>query len=134
MGFGLALAALPFLYGVRGNGRLVDLVAGAGVIITATAYLASPTWRSYVVVDQDGLRVMGPRKERMRLPWSEVVEVIADEEERAALVRGSAGRHSFLIPSPAHPAPYRIENGDALYAAVLGAAPPEKVRRSKEFR
>src|SRR5262245_6541398 len=104
--FGLALAVLPFVYGVGGTGRAVDLVAGIGVLLTAATYLASPTWRSYVVVDERGLAVVGPRGERMRLLWSEVVEVIADEEERAALVRGPAGQHSFLVPSPAHPAPY----------------------------
>ena len=132
--FGAALIALPFLYAVGGNARTVDLVAGAGVILTAAAYLASPTWRSYVVVDADGLRVMGPSKERMRLAWNDVAEVIADEEERAALVRGSEGKHSFLVPSPAHPAPYRIDNGDALYAEIVKLAPAPKIRRSREFR
>ena len=132
MAFGAALVALPFFYGVGGNARMVDWIAGAGVIVTAAAYLASPTWRSYVVVDTDGLRVMGPGKERMRLDWKDVVEVIADEEERAALVRGPAGRHSFLVPSPAHPAPYRIDG--ALYEEIVKLAPQDKIRRSKEFR
>jgi hypothetical protein len=132
MVFGAALCALPFLYGVHGTGRTVDLVAGVGVIVTAAVYLASPTWRSYVVVDTQGLRVMGPRGERMRLDWNDVVEVIADEEERAALVRGPAGKQSFLVPSTAHPAPYRIDEG--LYAELVKHAPADKVRRSKEFR
>jgi len=132
MVFGAALCALPFLYGVRGTGRTVDLVAGIGVIATAAAYLASPTWRSYVVVDAQGLRVMGPRGERMRLDWSDVVEVNADEEERAALVRGPAGKQSFLAPSPAHPAPYRIDQG--LYAEIMKHAPEGKLRRSRVFK
>ena len=75
---------------------------------------------------------MGPRGERMRLDWNDVQEVIADEEERAALVRGPAGKQSFLAPSPAHPAPYRIDAG--LYAEILKHAPVAKVRRSREFR
>jgi hypothetical protein len=134
LAFGAALAALPFFFRVSGTPRVVDLVAGFGALGTAALYLASPTWRSYVVADERALSVMGPRGERLRLPWEEVIEVIADEEERAALVRGPQGGRSFLLPSGAHPAPYRVEGADKLYARILEHVPAGKVRQSKEFR
>ena len=133
LAFGLVLAVLPFAYGVGGTPRVVDLVAGLGVIGTAALYLASPTWRSHVLLDDRGLAVVGPHGERMRLDFTEIVEIIADEEERAALVRGPDGARSLLVPSPAHPAPYRIERAPELFARLCQAL-PEKVRRSKVFR
>src|SRR5207248_2657616 len=114
--------------------RAVDVIAGLGVMATAGLYLASPTWRTVVVVDETGLALVGPKGERFRVAWSEVVEVIADEEEGAALVRAPEGRRSFLVPSSGHPAPYRVERGEELFARVVAAVPAEKVRRSKTFR
>jgi len=134
LAFGVALTVLPLAYGVEGTPRLIDMLAGAGVIATVTLYLASPTWRTAVVVDESGLALVGPRGERFRLPWNQVVEVIADADERAALVRGPEGKRSFLVPSSAHPAPYRVERAADLYGRVLAAVEPGKVRYSKTFR
>src|SRR5215471_16597415 len=117
--FGVVLLVLPLLYGVVGTPRLIDMIAGAGVMLTVALYLGSPTWRTAVVVDDDGLALVGPRGERFRLLWNQVVEVIADADERAALVRGPDGAKSFLVPSSAHPAPYRVERADDLYERVL---------------
>jgi hypothetical protein len=134
IGFGAVLAALPLAFGVGGAPRVVDIVAGIGIIGTAGAYLCAPTWRTAVVLDQRGLRVVGPRGERLAVGWHEIASVLADEEERAALVRGPAGARSLLLPSAAHPAPYRIEHAEELYTALLAQVPPEKVVRTKVFR
>jgi hypothetical protein len=132
--FGTMLAALPLLYGVRGAPRVVDLIAGLGAVAMAATYLSSPTWRSHVVATDAELAVVGPAGDRLRVAWSEIVEVIADAEENAALVRGPSPGQSLLIPSNAHPAPYRIAGSAALYARVLARVPKEKVRFAKDFK
>jgi hypothetical protein len=132
--FGALLALLPALYRVGGAAGLLDVVAGLGVCAACGLYLASPTWRSYVSVDERGLAVISPRKEKLRLSWDEVREVIADEEEQAALVRGPEGGRSFLLPSGGHPAPYQVERAGELYRRILAHVPAERVRRSKVFQ
>ncbi|HJZ88587.1 MAG TPA: hypothetical protein VKN99_25615, partial [Polyangia bacterium] len=125
LAFGGALCVLPFVYGVTGTPRLIDLVAGLGVIATASLYLGAPTWRSCVRIDQRGLALESPRGERFHLDWNEVTEVIADQDEQAAFVRGPSSARSFLVPSSAHPAPYRIERSAELYARIVAAVPEE---------
>jgi hypothetical protein len=134
LAFGCTLIVLPLAYGVGGAARALDMLGGLGVVLTTAIYLASPTWRSYVVCDEGELRVVGPRGDRFRVAFSELQEVIIDEEEHAALLRGPDGKRSFLVPSSAHPAPYRIEHSAELFARVLERTPKERIRRSKVFR
>jgi hypothetical protein len=132
--FGASLCALPFWYRVEGMPRMIDLFAGSGAVIMAAIYLASPTWRSYIVIDERGLALQAPRGEKLRIDWDQVVEVIVDDEEPAAFVRGPSGGRSFLLPSDAHPAPYRVDRPRALLDLIVSALPPDKVRHSKVFQ
>ena len=129
--FGAILTALPFVYGVSGNARTIDMVAGVGVIVASGLFLLSPTWRSYVAIDAEGLRVQGPRGTRLLIRWAEVEEIVIDQEEQAALIRGPQGSRSFLLPSSGHPAPYQIEHPDLLYQQIISIAPSEKIRHSR---
>ena len=93
----------------------VPLVTGAIGVAMGAAYLASPTWRLAVTVDDDGLEVGSPGRRRFRLAWADVVRVIAAPKAHSCFVDGGA------------PAPYDLEDRPALVAAILAHVPPERV-------
>jgi hypothetical protein len=107
MGTGGVLAAV--------GGTLVPLL---GVALGA-AYLASPTWRLVVVVDDDGLEVV----RRFRIAWKDVVRVVASPSTKTCFVDGGAPEKSLLVPGVGAPAPYAIENREALYDFIVAHAP-----------
>lgn len=105
----------------------VPLVTGAIGVAMGAAYLASPTWRLAVTVDDGGLEVGSPRRRRFRLAWSDVVRVIAAPEAHSCFVDGGAPERSLLVPGAGAPAPYDLEDRPALVAAILAHVPPERV-------
>ena len=107
----------------------LPLVTGALGIAAGAAYLASPTWRLAVTVDEHALAVGSPKKERFRLPWTDVVKVIASEATHTCFVDGGAPEKSLLVPGQGAPAPYDIEDKPGLVEAILAYVAPEKVQR-----
>ncbi len=105
----------------------VPLVTGAIGVAMGAAYLASPTWRLAVTVDDDGLEVGSPRRRRFRLPWADVVRVIASPSTHTCFVDGGAPERSLLVPGTGAPAPYDLEDRPALLAAILAHVPPDRV-------
>ena len=73
IGIGGSVAVIAAIVGFAA----VPLVSGALGIALGAAYLASPTWRIAVTVDDDGLTVGSPGRLRFRLAWSDVVRVVA---------------------------------------------------------
>lgn len=132
---GLALSAL----GVGGTLGVVAVAAlGAAVVPLATGiagvalgagYLLSPAWRLEVVVDDDALEVRGPKGSKFRLPWSEVVRVVASDENKTCFVDGGTPERSLIVPGDGLPAPYDIADKAELYAAIVGHVPADKVER-----
>jgi hypothetical protein len=98
---------------------ILPLATGIVGVVLGTAYLASPTWRLRVVADDDGLEVGTPAKPRFRLAWTDVVRVIASPSTRTCFVDGGDPSRSLLVPGDGAPAPYWIENRDALYRAIV---------------
>lgn len=117
---GVAVAAgflmLPFITGALG------IAAGA-------AYLASPTWRLAITIDDEALTVASPVKQRFRLPWADVKRVIAAPEKHSCFVDGGAPENSLLVPGDGAPAPYDIENKQALVEEILAHVASDKVER-----
>jgi hypothetical protein len=111
---GIGFVALPLVTGV------------VGVAIGA-AYLASPAWRLAVTVDDEGLEVGSPSRRRFRLAWADVVRVIATPPAHACFVDGGAPDRSLLVPGQGAPAPYDLENRQALYDAILAHVPADRV-------
>lgn len=107
----------------------VPLVTGAVGVAAGVAYLASPTWRLAVTVDDDALEVGSPKRRRFRLPWSEVVRVIAAPAKASCFVDGGAPERSLLVPGDGAPAPYDIEDRAALVEAILAHVAADKVQR-----
>lgn len=111
----LGFVALPFATG------LVGIALGA-------AYLASPTWRIRVTVDDAGLAVGSPGRERFKLAWSDVVKVVASRETATCFVDGGAPERSLLVPGDGAPAPYDIADRPALVKLILAHVPAERVQ------
>jgi hypothetical protein len=109
------------------GGAIVPLVTGALGVVLGSAYLMSPTWKLEVVVDDDALEVRSAKASRFRLPWGDVVKVVATED--TCFVDGGAPERSLLVPGPGAPAPYDIEEKRALVATILAHVDPAKVRR-----
>jgi hypothetical protein len=113
-------AALGFL--------TVPLVGGALAIALGAAYLASPTWRIAVTVDDTGFSVGSPTRLRFRLTWSDVVRVVASPATSSCFVDGGTPEHSLLVPGDGAPASYDIADRTALVEAILAHVPADKVQ------
>lgn len=123
VGIGGSLAAIAAAIGFVA----LPLVTGVVGVAIGAAYLASPAWRLAVTVDDEGLEVGSPTQRRFRLLWSDVVRVIAAPPAHACFVDGGAPERSLLVPGQGAPAPYDLEDRQALYDAILAHVPPERV-------
>ncbi|MEO7735543.1 MAG: hypothetical protein ABIY55_31605 [Kofleriaceae bacterium] len=106
----------------------VPLVAGALGVALGAAYLASPTWRITVTIDDDAMTVASPRRQRFRLPWADVVRVVASPTTSTCFVDGGLPERSLLVPGDGAPAPYDITDRKALVEAILAHVPADKVQ------
>jgi hypothetical protein len=111
---GIGVAALPLATGIVG-------------VAFGAAYLASPTWRYSVSVDDEGLEVRGQHATKFKLAWGDVVRVIASPTTHTCFVDGGTPANSLLVPGDGAPAPYDLEDRPTLVAAILARVPPEKV-------
>lgn len=124
MGIGGSVAVVAMLVGFAA----VPLAAGALGVALGAAYLASPTWRITVTIDDDGLTVGSPRRQRFRLAWHEIVRVVASPSTSTCFVDGGAPERSLLVPGDGAPAPYDIADRQALVEAILAHVPADKVK------
>lgn len=106
----------------------LPLATGALGIALGAAYLASPTWRIRVTIDDDGLTVASPKRQRFRLAWHDVVRVVASPSTSTCFVDGGTPEHSLLVPGDGAPAPYDIADRKALVEAILAHVPADKVK------
>src|SRR5690606_38756573 len=95
------------------------MAGGAAGVVLGLLYLLSPAWRLMVLVDDDGFEVMRGRTPRFRLPWSEVVRVVASASTKTCFVDDGAPERSLLVPGPGASAPYDIEDKVALYEIIM---------------
>ena len=124
MGVGSAVAVVAIAAGAVA----VPLVTGALGIALGAAYLASPTWRITVTIDDDGLVVGSPKRERFRLAWNGVVRVVASPSTSTCFVDGGKPERSLLVPGDGAPAPYDIADRKALVEAILAHVAADKIR------
>jgi hypothetical protein len=118
---GVAAASVGFL--------VLPLVTGTIGILAGVAYLASPTWKLAVTIDDEGIRVGSPARERFRLAWKDVVRVIAAPQHATCFVDGGAPEKSLLVPGQGAPAPYDIIDKQALVDEILARVPEDKIVR-----
>lgn len=99
------------------------MAGGAAGVVLGLLYLLSPAWRITVMVDDEGLAVARGGKLRFRLPWSEVVRVVASASTKTCFVDGGSPERSLLVPGPGASAAYDIEDKVALYEVILEHVP-----------
>lgn len=131
VGVGGALGAVTV---VTLGSALLPLATGALGMVLGAAYLMSPAWKLEVIVDDDALEVRSPRGVRFRLPWGDVVKVVASPSTRTCFVDGGTPTQSLLVPGDGAPAPYDIADKSALFDAILAHVPREKVQEVATLR
>jgi hypothetical protein len=124
IGVGGSIAAVASVLGFV----VLPLATGALGIALGAAYLASPTWRISVTIDDEGLTVASPKRQRFRLAWQDVVRVVASPSTSTCFVDGGKPEHSLLVPGDGAPAPYDIADRKALVEAILAHVPADKVQ------
>ena len=124
MGFGGAIAVVASIL----NFATLPLTTGALGVVLGAAYLASPTWRITVTIEDDGLAVGSPKRQRFRLAWHEIVRVVASPSTSSCFVDGGAPERSLLVPGDGASAPYDIADRKALVEAILAHVPADKVQ------
>lgn len=107
----------------------LPMITGAIGIAAGVAYLASPTWRLVITVDDDALSVASAKTERFRLPWRDVKRVVAAPEKHTCFVDGGTPETSLLVPGDGAPAPYDIEDKQALVEEILARVASDKIER-----
>ena len=107
----------------------VPLITGAIGIAAGVAYLASPTWRLAVKIDDDALEVGTPSRVRFRLPWKDVVRVVAAPAKHSCFVDGGVPERSLLVPGDGAPAPYDIDDRKGLVEDILARVADDKIER-----
>jgi hypothetical protein len=124
VGIGGSMTGVAMLLGFAA----VPLATGALGVVLGAAYLASPTWRITVTIDDEALTVASPRRQRFRLAWADVVKVVASPTTSTCFVDGGRPERSLLVPGDGAPAPYDITDRKALVEAILAHVPADKVQ------
>lgn len=106
---------------------LLPLATGVAGVGLGAAYLLSPSWKLEVVVDDAALEVRSPKGTKFKLPWNEVVRVVASAADKTCFVDGGTPERSLIVPGDGWPAPYDIENRTELYAAIVAHVPADKI-------
>jgi len=107
---------------------LLPLATGAIGVALGAGYLLSPSWKLEVVIDDDALEVRSPKGSRFKLPWSEVVKVVASPTTHTCFIDGGTPQRSLIVPGDGAPAPYDLEDKQALFDEILRHVTPDKVQ------
>jgi hypothetical protein len=123
LGSALSVVAIALL-----GAATLPLATGIAGAVLGGAYLASPTWKLEVVVDDSALEVRSSKGTKFRLPWIDVVRVVASATAKTCFVDGGTPERSLIVPGDGLPAPYDIEDRQDLYDAILAHVPADKVQ------
>ncbi len=125
MAFGATLVAGGLL--TTGAAVGYALIGGTAGVVLGLLYLLSPAWRLVVTVDNEALQVTRGSHVRFRLPWDEVVQVVASPDTKTCFVNGGTPGRSFLVPGLGATASYDIEDKDVLYAMIMEHVAPARI-------
>jgi hypothetical protein len=106
---------------------VLPLATGVLGVVLGAAYLASPTWKIAVTVDDDGFTVASPKRKRFRMAWADVVRVVASPATSTCFVDGGKPEISLLVPGDGAPAPYDIADRKALVEVILARVAKDKI-------
>ncbi|MFN0247839.1 MAG: hypothetical protein ACKV2T_13205 [Kofleriaceae bacterium] len=129
---GMAWSAIG-VAGAAGIAGIAASLAATPLVIAAVGasfgllYLGSPTWKTVVITDDDGIEVQTPRKTVFRLGWRDIRRVVVSASKLTAFVDGGSAERSLLVPGDGAPAPYMIEDAGALVATILARVTPDRI-------
>lgn len=125
---GAALAAAPLV--VIPEARWIAITLGCIGCLLGVLYLRSPTWRFEVRVDDESLEVVNGHGDRVfRLRWDEIERVIASAATSTCVVSGGTAETTLIVPGPGAPAPYAIDDRQALYDTIVRRAPADRIEQ-----
>ena len=101
---------------------------GVSALVVVGVTLLVRRARPQLVLDDSGYAVEELGREKLRVAWSEVVKVRADEAEHALYVDVGDPKRNLLVP-PSSGYGFRFERAPELYARILQSVPAEKVER-----
>jgi hypothetical protein len=110
------------------------VILGAIVLVLALLYLFSPAWRIEVLVDDEAIEVQSRGDRRFRLPWTDVVRVVAAPKTATAFIDGGAPERSLLLPGPGKRAPYRIADQGRLFDLIRARVPADRITEVDRLR
>lgn len=114
MAVGTAVGAVGLMFG-----SIIGPIIGVAGLALGASYLASPTWRLRLNVDDDGIEVVG----RFRLAWGDVKRILASPSTSTCFVDGGTAARSILVPGEGAPAPYTLDDRAGAYRAIVARAP-----------
>jgi hypothetical protein len=123
---------LPLAVLVALGGAAVTEALWARVVCVAVALLSlAAAWlqaraRPALVLDDEGYAVEEHGREKLRVRWSEVVQVRVDAAEHALYIDVGDPSRNLLVP-PRRGYGFRFEQAEELMQRVLARVPPEKV-------
>ena len=101
-------------------GFWLRLACGGFALLAAGIGIWQKRARAQVVIDEAGYAVEEHGREKLRVAWSEVVEVRADAAEHACYVDCGDPQRNLLVP-PERGYGFHFERADQLYARILDA-------------
>jgi hypothetical protein len=123
VGGALAIVSIATL-----GAALLPLATGGFGVALGLGYLISPSWQLSVVIDDDALEVRTPKAAKFRVAWGDIVRVVSSPSTHTCFVDGGTPATSLLVPGDGAPAPYDIEDKQALCDEILRRVNPDKVR------
>ena len=125
----LPVAVVFALSGAAFAGPLwVRLLCATFAVLTAGMAVWQKRAAPALILDESGYAVEEHGREKLRVAWSEVKQVRADEAERALYVDCGDPTRNLLLP-PRRGYGFRFERAERAYAAILAAVPGDKVLR-----
>ena len=107
---------------------LLPLASGGIGVALGLGYMLSPSWQLVVVIDDDALEVRSPKARKFRVAWTDVKQVVSSPTTHTCFVDGGTPETSLLVPGEGAPAPYDIEDKQALCDEIISRVTPDKVR------
>lgn len=132
LSIGVILIACSFTLTPDRMSSVFAFATGAAGLFFGFAYLRSPVWRLAVDVREEDLVVWNGLEERLRLPWSEIKQVVVDPDHKTCYVDGGKPELSLLVPGPGAAASYDIKDKDRLISEILARVPAELVHASTD--
>lgn len=129
-GLGVVLIVVGALF-ASGAGRGFALGCGGLGVMLALAWWRSPVRKLVLRTSERGISVWRGERPKLELGWDEVERLLLSDGS-AYLWAGELER-SLLIAGPGVPAPYAVENREALLETIAARVAPDRIERTGDL-